>query len=288
MLAEALDTVRHQNYAGRIRTTVVYDCPLFPEDAVSADDGEHRSVRLALSTRPPGLAGARNAGIAMATADLVAFLDDDDLWLPGKIAQQVALITRTGAPLVATGIEVLHGSATGIRRPGPVGPVCRDDLLRDRLAELHPSSFLVRREALELVGGLDEDLPGAYGEDYDLLLRLTVLGDLHVVAEPLTQVRWNGGSYFFSRWQTIADALRYLLVKHPDFASRPAGWARVQGQIAFAEAAMGRRGAAFAAALAASRRNPLEVRAALATLIALHLISADRVQHELHRRGHGV
>ncbi len=46
-------------------------------------------VEAIANTREPGLAGARNSGILALDTDLVAFCDDDDQWLPGKLAAQV-------------------------------------------------------------------------------------------------------------------------------------------------------------------------------------------------------
>ena len=287
MLAEAVRSVREQDHPGVVTTTVVYDLPELPADALS-DDDPHRPVRSTTNVHARGLAGARNSGVALAASEWVAFLDDDDLWLPRRLSAQLSLAAATGARTLTTGIVIAHADGSRHPRPAPAEVVRHVDLLRDRLTELHPSSFLVRRDAVEAAGGVDEQLPGGYAEDYDLLLRLTRLGDVACVREPLVVVRWAGDSYFFSRWETIATALRYLLAKHPDFAGVPAGWARVTGQIAFAEAAMGHRRAALKAAAASARRNPREARAPLAAAVASGLVSADRVQRALHARGRGI
>ena len=85
------------------------------------------------------------------------------------------------------------------------------------------------------------------------------------VAEPQSRVYLHDSSFFASRWQTINDALTYLLERVPEFRQDPAGLARIEGQIAFAHAALGQRalggevGAAVAAQVAP---GPAELRRA--------------------------
>jgi len=285
LLAEAVASVTAQDYDGNVATIVVYDSTDEPADPVETVGDPARSVRWVRSSRR-GLPAARNAGVAAGTAPWVAFLDDDDEWFPAKLDAQMR--ASGDANLVGSGVEIVDQSGAAISRAAPIHLVTRRDLLADRIMELHPSTFLVRREALLRVGGVDEDIPGGYAEDYDLLLRLAALGPIVCVSEPLVRVRWTTGSYFFSRWQTIVTALRYLLAKHPDFVESRRGHARVLGQIAFAEAAMGQRRRALGSALAALRRNPTERRAPLAAAVALRVVSAERVQAALHRRGRGI
>lgn len=289
LLAEAVRSVVEQDYEGDVRIFVVYDCEQLPQDGLEVDRADaHRAVVRLTSNRPRGLAGARNAGVQAASASWVAFLDDDDLWMPGKLTSQIQLAATTGASVVTTGIEIVRTGGGLVARPTTRDVITHADLVHDRMAELHPSSFLLRREAVFDVGGVDEALPGSYAEDYDLLLRLARVKDIVAVRAPLTRVRWTGDSYFFSRWETIASALRYLLLKHPSFTGDAAGWGRVKGQIAFAEAAMGHRRTALREAVACVRRSPREPRAALAVAVAAGLISADQVQRVLHRVGRGI
>lgn len=288
LLAEAVDSVLAQDYPGRVDLTLVYDSEEPPGDPLEAPETSSRRLAWVWNDAEHGLAQARNRGIAVGSHALVAFLDDDDLWEPGKLwAQVTELERRPDLPLVGTGITILDARGRRTPRPGPSLVVTHQDLLRSRVAEMHPSSFLIRRAALLAAGGLDEDLPGAYAEDYDLLLRVSRDADLGMVVQPLTLVRWTGGSYFFSRWQTIAEALEYLLAKHPDLAAHPQGSARILGQIAFARAAMGQRTAAWRTIARAGRAHPLQPRLALAAL-ATAGVPAHRIQATLHRFGRGV
>jgi glycosyltransferase involved in cell wall biosynthesis len=299
LLARAVAAVAAQEHAGPIEVVVVRDgSPAAPPAVpLAVDLPPHVTLRQVPNTRTPGLAGARNTGILAAAHELVAFCDDDDEWLPGKLAAQLALLAaRPDAALVATGIVVVQsagssaGSAGSVehQRPGPARDVLLADLLDDRIMELHPSGFLLRRaDLLGSIGLLDEELAGGYGEDYDLLLRAAANGPVIAVPEPLVRVHWHGGSYYFSRWQTIHEALETLLAKHP-FTGSPRGTARIRGQQALALAATGRRGEAVRTAGRALRLVPTEKRAYLAVAVAGGVLDVDRLQRWLHRRGRGL
>jgi glycosyltransferase involved in cell wall biosynthesis len=291
LLARAVAAVAAQEHGGPLEIVVVRDGTDPAPVAVAVP--AHVTLRQVRNTRSPGLPGARNTGILAAAHELVAFCDDDDEWLPGKLAAQLALLAaRPDAALVATGIVVVQsGSPTGTvehPRPGPPGDVLLADLLDDRIMELHPSGFLLRRaDLLGPIGLVDEELAGGYGEDYDLLLRAAAHGPVVAVPEPLVRVHWHGGSYYFSRWQTIHDALETLLAKHP-FTGSPRGTARIRGQQALALAATGRRGDAVRTAGQALRLAPTEKRAYLAVAVAGGVLDVDRLQRWLHRRGRGL
>lgn len=288
-LREAVTSVLGQDAQTRIDVVVVYDRDEPPERPVAVIDEGQRRVRWILNDEHHGLAAARNAGVAATSAPWVAFLDDDDLWKQGKLSAQLDVVDlHPGVPLVGTGIEVLDSSGCRNLRPGPSDWITHRDLLLDRVTELHPSSFLVARHAFEKIGGVDTELPGGYAEDYDFLLRISCLGQIAMVVEPLTVVRWTGESYFVSRWNMISQALSVLLQKHPDFQGAPHGWARIKGQIAFAEAAQGCRLSSFRATAATLRRNPLEPRAYLAVLVAMGIVKPETVQLQLHKRGRGI
>jgi len=162
-------------------------------------------------------------------------------------------------------------------------------LLRSRLTELHPSTFLIRRAALvEGIGLVDEEIPGSYGEDYEFLLRAARRAPLVNVTEPYVLVRWHKRSYFAQRWETISTALQWLLGRYPEFAGEPRGEARIAGQIAFAHAALGQRRESVRWVRRTLRRNPREPRAYLALAVAGRAVRADTVLRKLHQRGRGI
>ncbi|WP_110181954.1 glycosyltransferase family 2 protein [Nocardioides solisilvae] len=284
LLARALRAIVAQEHPGVVRTWVVFDQS--DVDPTLASDDPLRPVHPVVNTRTPGLAGARNTGVLLGSAPLVAFCDDDDTWLPGKLAAQVAELARTGAPTSVTGIVVAYGE-TRTPRVATRGELTLAGLVRHRVMSAHPSTVVVTREAL--VGGIglvDEEIPGSHGEDYDWIIRAARHGSFAVVEQPLVEVTW-GQSMFSQRWPTIVAATDYWLAKHPEFhADRPA-LARLLGQRAFALAAM-RAPGTWRAIGRTVRARPAERRTVLAAAVALRLVPAARLMDLAHRRGRGI
>lgn len=289
LLRETIDAILAQDYPGRVRVIVVFD-QSEPDLSLAVNDAQ-RPVLVITNVRRAGLAGGRNTGLLAADAELVAFCDDDDVWLPGKLAAQVGMLTADPrAPLVSCGIRITYDGTDSDRVLDRTRIELRD-LLRDRLTELHPSTFLMRRAAVvgpDGFGLVSEEIPGSFGEDYEFLLRAARTGPIRTVPQVGVMVRWHKKSYFTSRWETMAQGLTWLLASYPEFASVPAGKARISGQVAFAKAAVGERGSAVRWAGQAVRRNPLEPRAYLALAVASGAVKPDTVVRQLHSRGRGI
>lgn len=289
MVREAVTAVLDQDFAGAIEVLVVFDQSEADRTIEALARGARRSVRVLTNSHTPGLAGARNSGISEATGTYVAFCDDDDYWLPGKLARQMpALAAVPEASLCTCGIEV-HWTGDRFPRALELPRVSFDELLRDRHTELHPSTFLMRRALLlDEVGLVDEQVPGGYGEDYEFLLRNARVSPIVNVPDPLTVVRWGSQSYFDKKWETMVAGLTWMLERYPEFESVPRGAARIHGQVAFAEASLGRRRTAVRWAASTLRRNPREARAVLALAVASGAVSSERVMRLLHARGRGI
>ena len=282
LLRTAVAAVLDQDYPGEVRVVVVHD-GTEPDRELERD-----TVRVTANTRSPGLAGARNTGIALADTDLVAFCDDDDRWLPDKLSAQVAVLRADPeARFVCCGIQVRYGD-TLVERTLPQREVRFADLLRSRLTELHPSTFLIRRSLLDEIGLVDEALPGSYAEDYELLLRAARVAPVRSLPTVHVEVLWHQKSYFTGRWATVSAALQRLLDSYPEFAGEKGGAARVTGQIAFAEAALGHRREALRWAARTARLKPTEPRTLLALAVASRAVTGERVVRELNARGRGI
>jgi glycosyltransferase involved in cell wall biosynthesis len=284
LLLEAVTSILGQSYPGELECLVVFDqCePVTPD----ADIPANRYLRVLENVREPGLAGARNTGITEATGTVVAFCDDDDRWRPEKISRQLELLTSSAVDFVSCGIQI-HYSGHATDRVPPEW-TCLDQLVRDRVTALHPSTFVFKRSLLDEIGLVDEELPGSHGEDYDLLLRAAEKAPILAVQQTLVDILWHEQSFFSERWQVISEALRYMLAKYPALRTDAAGRARIEAQIAFAEAALARRREAYRFSYRALRGNLAERRAYLALAVASGIIPAQSIVRAANRRGRGI
>ncbi len=174
-VSRALKSVLAQTYP-RIQIIVVDDSPAdFPER-----ENVRRVVRelcpqavfLSTGGKNLGAPAARNMGIRAADGEYVAFLDDDDEWLPDKIQDQISCFTDENTALVYGGcvsIEDTKHIRQTIVREWHSGKVY-EQLLKSCFIG-STSIPLMRKSCVEAVGGFDEEMRAA--QDYDLYLRLT-------------------------------------------------------------------------------------------------------------------
>ncbi|MGE4086193.1 MAG: glycosyltransferase [Vicinamibacterales bacterium] len=151
---------------------------------------DHR-VRVLRQPGNEGAAAARNRGLRAARGQAIAFLDSDDVWLPDKLARQLAVLD--GAP---AGVGLVYGGVLDDRGDGTVGvdrAQHRGDLFRPLLERnvVHGggSNVLMRRSVVAAVGFFDERFEAI--EDYDYWLRAARLHDFDHVGDPV--VRYHNG-----------------------------------------------------------------------------------------------
>jgi glycosyltransferase involved in cell wall biosynthesis len=144
-------------------------------DCVVVDDGSAEPIRLegirVVRQDNSGPAEARNAGARIVSADLLAFLDADDIWLPEKLERQVEYLERNRLDACDTNCEIVRDGeviARGYRAHD--GQLSR--LLHD--AAILVNTLLVTRAAFDSVGGFDSRY--RFAEDWVFALALTRAG----------------------------------------------------------------------------------------------------------------
>ncbi|MEU4693338.1 glycosyltransferase family A protein [Actinoplanes sp. NPDC023714] len=289
LVRRAIAAVREQRYPGDIRIVVVYD-QTEPDYLLANTSSDGVPVLVLTNWRSSGLAGARNTGLLALDTELVAFCDDDDRWLPDKLRRQVAaLLADPDAEFATCAIEVEYEGRTTARLAGR-SRVTVDDLARSRMAMLHSSSFLIRRDALagDAVGLVAEDAPGSQNEDWDLLLRAARRAPIVHLDEPLVQVLWGRTSHYAYEYATKITSLRWMMQRHPEISGCRPGAARVYGQLACWSAATGNRSQAWRYSKEAVRQNWREPRTAIALAAMTGAVKVENVLSALHKRGRGI
>jgi glycosyltransferase involved in cell wall biosynthesis len=135
-----------------------------------------------------GVATARNAGAATAVGSWIAFLDDDDLWSPDKLTEQLSAAQRAGTSWVYAGAVAidLHGQLlAGDPPPSPESLV--SELPRKNLMPAGSSNVMIRATDLISIGGFDTDL--RHLADWDLWLRMTSVSRPALANKPLVGYR---------------------------------------------------------------------------------------------------
>jgi len=180
ILKEAIDSVLSQDFE---------DFELIVVDDGSTDntrdilDGYACDI-IVLRQDNRGVSAARNAGIASASGRFIAFLDSDDLWLPGKLASQVDFFNSNPEALICQTEELW------IRNGKRVNPKNRHKKFSGMIFKhslplciVSPSAVMLKKSLLNKTGVFDESLPAC--EDYDLWLRISCKYPVFLIDTPL-------------------------------------------------------------------------------------------------------
>ncbi|HEY0977966.1 MAG TPA: glycosyltransferase [Flavobacteriales bacterium] len=181
----------------------------------------------------------RNRGLAAAKGEWIAFLDDDDSWMPGKLAGQFERLALSGARFSCTNAERIDG--TGASR-GPYFSNASSVLGFEDLLRVNPvicSSVLVHRAILDKAGTFPEAEGLKALEDYALWLRCAVFTPVDRLDQPLVVYRDVAANSIRAGGPSSAEQrARVLLDLHGSPSYRMLGPAKrraVEGELRIAQ-----------------------------------------------------
>lgn len=223
-IAAALDSIAAQSYP---------DWEVVVVDDLGPEDGTHAIVeafiarvgadkaRLVRHAVNQGVSAARNTGTATARGAFVAFLDPDDEWLPDHLESLMALFEKDPGLDVATGpVEAFYdGPDAPPPAIWPIFPWHVEDFPRTLALHnfMQPSATLLRRSAVQRIGGFDTTPEIQHIEDYDLWIRLVEQGSrFGFLSLPTSRYRKHegGASNDAQRMRKLHDL---LYAKHANF-----------------------------------------------------------------------
>ena len=184
-----------------------------------------KRLRYFRAETPTPLGEARNLAIAEARGHYIAFLDCDDIWMPGKLAAQVALFETNPQVGLACTDTIMFTGRSEINRMFRMAAPKRGRALRELMTSgwISMSAAMIRRSALD---GLKEWFDPAFSmaEEADLFYRLAWDWELDYVDLPLTRWRVHGQNTTFKKFHEFAAETRLILEKysklHPEFPAK--------------------------------------------------------------------
>ncbi|MDX2074533.1 MAG: glycosyltransferase [Alphaproteobacteria bacterium] len=189
-LRQAIDSIYTQTYR-HFEIIVIDDGSSYDIKASLAgyDDRLHYYAQAA-----QGAAAARNHGLAKAKGEFVAFLDDDDLYLPARLERSVAAMGKhPDAVWLCSGFSFIDAKGAPLDRP-PIIPLKTEVTLHDiaMFTFISTPSVLARRKALLRACGFPEGVK--VSEDYHTWARVLALGKGLALPEVLVRVRLHPGN----------------------------------------------------------------------------------------------
>lgn len=208
-LAEAVESVRAQNYS-LWELLLIDDGSTDGSDATARRYAETDPARIRYLEHPQhknlGVCSTRNLGVRHSRGEFLALLDSDDLWLPGKLGEQVGLMREHPEAAMVFGNSIYFYEGRGpeaeyIPTLAPSGTLYQPPRLLKISNPLGkatapcPSEFLMRYELWEKVGGFEESFNRtSMFEDLAFLVKVYLDAPVYISATCGSRYRCHASS----------------------------------------------------------------------------------------------
>lgn len=211
LVCEAVESALSQRI-GQVEVIVVDDGSTDDTASMLTRNFGSRIYLLRMPSRR-GVGAARNAGVRLASGELLAFLDSDDLWLPGKLDAELRVLGQfpDAEAVVSDSLRFVEGHADDRSRFARTGLLAAAQgqvrwvsecqwLWTNSMKAVQMSSLILRRKALAQIGGtlFAEDL--LWCEDWEFQMRVYHLCRVVVLPHVWTWARCLDDGARLGRW----------------------------------------------------------------------------------------
>ena len=227
LLCRAIDSVLMQDYMD-IEVIIVDDNGLGSAEQIETEKTIRQKyfderIRYVVNEKGMGGGGARNEGIKASKAELIAFLDDDEDWLPGKLTKQMKVFSESSndTGVVDTGFYTITEKGEKIyHSPEMQGWILEELLAKTDKRAPKLSTMLCRKSALEQAGLFDPAFKSR--QDLDLYIRLCRICRFASIDEPLAYKRYDASVRISSNVSSKLQGYELLYRKNIDeYKRRP-------------------------------------------------------------------
>ena len=273
-LKETLDSVFAQTYQN-LEIVVVDDGSTFPLEPMLKEIYGDRVVFLR-HEKSLGAPVARNAGARLTSGEYIAFLDDDDLWLPKKIERQLAVFndSKEDVGVVYCGFDyVINGKIVSKKNVYKnIGHIYPQSLSACPVGAPTP---LIRRSCFEQTDGFDEKLPAC--QDWDLWIRLSKICSFYPVQSVLALYRIHGKQISTNIERKIYSRNALMTKYSDDFKLLPKILSMHYSRIGSLYQLSGNEKDSFCFYVYSLMKNPFNFYSLVHVIISLFSPSVDRI-----------
>lgn len=193
-----------------------------------AESFKDRRIKYVRNEGNKGVSAARNSAIMASEGEYIAFLDDDDEWLPDKLQKQVEVLDHSQPNICG-----VYSNRLFIDRKS--GKVLSDNPDTERLegnllyqlmikSPIHTSTVVIKKRCLNEIGLFDETI--SYMEDRDMWIRLSINWDFGYISTPLTKAYVHGIAHLSQNLEGQTAGRERLLERyHYLFKKNRKSWA---------------------------------------------------------------
>ena len=187
---------------------------------------------------------ARNLGVKAAHGEYVAFLDDDDYWLPSKIEKQISSIEASNCEVVHCyrNLEYMEDTGESYIRYCPLNNLHQGDLSKRILWQISilTSATMIKRKAIIDAGMFDENI--RFWQEYELSIRLAQRSPFLMVPEALLVYRIDrhDSNRLTNKYSGWIDSVRYIYRKHRQLYSNLSIFNKLRVRVLFWKESAGR------------------------------------------------